>query len=183
MFVCKFNSILLITQLHYYINIELFQIMSCGDQCEPKVAHKTTMSILSELSSYSWEAKAVLTLAAFAMEFGHFSWLFYETQIPQPANFLDQEFIKSLGTLKRVFVFASSSEMLKQPLALIELKLLKDLIITSLQVIETFFKVEKLSSRHDLKGQSALPIPIVVYWIIATVVACGSRVTSLTCEK
>jgi hypothetical protein len=31
-------------------------------------AHKTTMSILNKLSNYSWEAKAVLTLAAFTLD-------------------------------------------------------------------------------------------------------------------
>ena len=32
-------------------------------------AHKTTMSILNKLSDYSWKAKAVLTLAAFALDY------------------------------------------------------------------------------------------------------------------
>ncbi|MBA0707744.1 hypothetical protein Golax_019764 [Gossypium laxum] len=37
-------------------------------------AHATTMVILNMLSSYSWDAKVVLTLAAFAVNFGEF-WL------------------------------------------------------------------------------------------------------------
>ncbi|KAE8007879.1 hypothetical protein FH972_004440 [Carpinus fangiana] len=37
-----------------------------------EIAHKTTMSILGKLSSYSWNAKAVLTLAAFALDYEDF---------------------------------------------------------------------------------------------------------------
>ncbi|PON68130.1 Sieve element occlusion [Parasponia andersonii] len=159
------------------------EIMSCDNQCGPEAAHKTTMSILSKLSTNSWEAKAVLALAAFAMEYGDFSWLFYQTQVHKSGED-DQEFVRSLGTLKRVFVFANSSEPMnkRQSQAQFELKYLNDLIRIALQVIETFFKVVKLSAKYDLKGQSALPITIVVYWIIITVVACATTVTSLTCE-
>ncbi|XP_059461643.1 protein SIEVE ELEMENT OCCLUSION B-like [Corylus avellana] len=37
-----------------------------------ETAHKTTISILNKLSTYSWDAKAVLTLAAFALDYEDF---------------------------------------------------------------------------------------------------------------
>lgn len=37
-----------------------------------EIAHKTTMSILNKLPSYSWVAKAVLTLAASALVYEDF---------------------------------------------------------------------------------------------------------------
>ncbi|GLT55804.1 hypothetical protein SLA2020_288920 [Shorea laevis] len=40
--------------------------LSCEMACKApgeEIAHKTTMSILNKLSSYSWDAKAVLTVA------------------------------------------------------------------------------------------------------------------------
>ena len=33
-------------------------------------AHATTMAILNMLSSYTWDAKLVIALAAFAMDYG-----------------------------------------------------------------------------------------------------------------
>jgi hypothetical protein len=37
-------------------------------------AHQTTLSIFHQLSHYDWDAKLVLTLAAFALHYGEF-WL------------------------------------------------------------------------------------------------------------
>ncbi|VVA41660.1 PREDICTED: SIEVE ELEMENT OCCLUSION B, partial [Prunus dulcis] len=66
-------------------------------QCKPpgeEVAHSTTLAILNKLSSYSWEAKAVLTLAAFAMEYGEF-WLLAQLRE-------SDRLAKSIAILKRV---------------------------------------------------------------------------------
>jgi hypothetical protein len=46
--------------------------MACKVLCD-EIAHETTISILKELSSYSWETKAVLALAAFALNYKYFS--------------------------------------------------------------------------------------------------------------
>nr|POF15881.1 protein sieve element occlusion b [Quercus suber] len=50
--------------------------MACRDLDE-EVAHKITISILRRLSTYAWNAKAVLTLAVFALDYGEF-WLLDE---------------------------------------------------------------------------------------------------------
>jgi hypothetical protein len=52
------------------------------------------MSILNKLSSYSWDAKAVLTLAAFALEYGDF-WVVAQL-------YPSDQLAKSLGNLKQV---------------------------------------------------------------------------------
>jgi hypothetical protein len=46
--------------------------MACKVLCD-EIAHETTISILKELSSYSWETTAVLALAAFALNYKYFS--------------------------------------------------------------------------------------------------------------
>uniref|UniRef100_A0A2N9GAY3 Sieve element occlusion N-terminal domain-containing protein n=1 Tax=Fagus sylvatica TaxID=28930 RepID=A0A2N9GAY3_FAGSY len=46
--------------------------MNCKAGPSDEIAHETTLSILEKLSSYSWDAKAVLTLANFALEYGEF---------------------------------------------------------------------------------------------------------------
>lgn len=76
--------------------------MSCKPPGE-EIAHKTTVSILNNLSNYAWDAKAVLTLAAFALEYGEF-WLLTQHQLKDPLA-------KSMAVLKRV-------SLLTKPLAL-----------------------------------------------------------------
>jgi len=66
-----------------------------------ETAYKTTLSILNKLSNYSWDTKAVLTLAAFALDYGEF-WLLAQSQSTD-------QLAKSVGTLRRVSV------LLKRP--------------------------------------------------------------------
>ncbi|XWS60341.1 hypothetical protein CRYUN_Cryun07bG0027500 [Craigia yunnanensis] len=53
--------------------------ISCEISCKCSLgdAHATTMVLLNTLSSFSWDAKVVLTLAAFAVKFGEF-WLIFQ---------------------------------------------------------------------------------------------------------
>lgn len=43
-------------------------------------AHHTTMLILEQLKAYSWDAKALIVQAAFALEYGKFLYLPLTTQ-------------------------------------------------------------------------------------------------------
>jgi len=47
--------------------------MACKPQLGEETTEKTSMSILE--SKHSWHAKALLTLAAFTMDYGHFWFL------------------------------------------------------------------------------------------------------------
>ncbi|KAM0988720.1 hypothetical protein ACFX13_012866 [Malus domestica] len=148
-------------------------------QCKPpseEVAHNTTLAILNKLSSYSWEAKAVLTLAAFAMEYGEF-WLLAQLQE-------SDRLAKSIAILKRVPVLLKPSDLHKKRQAVLELN---NLIKATLQVIECIDQFDKLSS-YDPKDVPALAlamdhIPVDVYWAVATVVACATKITILTCNE
>ncbi|MQI71980.1 hypothetical protein EI017_24775, partial [Escherichia coli] len=112
--------------------------MSCKPPGE-EIAHKTTLAILKKLSNYSWDAKAVLTLAAFALEYGEF-WLL---SLHQPTDPL----AKSLATIKRVPVITKPSSLQKHRQAILEFN---NLIKATLQVIELIFELEKLTS-YDTK--------------------------------
>ncbi|KAB1219109.1 putative chromatin-remodeling complex ATPase chain [Morella rubra] len=57
---------------------QLSNEMACKDPDED-TPHKTTMPILATLSSYSWDVKLLLTLAAFALDYGDF-WLLAQLQ-------------------------------------------------------------------------------------------------------
>ena len=149
--------------------------MSCKPPGE-EIAHRTTLTILHKLSNYSWETKAVLTLAAFSLEYGDF-WLLSQYQPTDPLA-------KSLAVLKRVPVLTKPAAIRKYRQAIVELN---NLIKTSLQVIETIFELEKLSS-YDIKDVPALApaleqIPVDVYWAIITIVACVTQIDCLTTES
>ncbi|KAL5542127.1 hypothetical protein UlMin_009837 [Ulmus minor] len=140
------------------------------------VAHKTTLAILNKLSDHTWEAKGVLTLAAFALEFGDF-WLLANQQ-------KSDQLAKSLGILKRVPVLLKPSELHKRRQAIIELN---SLIKTTMNVIKILDGYEKLSV-YDPKDipdlASAMDrVAIDVYWAIVTIIACSTKITILTSDE
>lgn len=148
-------------------------------QCKPpgeEIAHKTTLAILNKLSKYSWEAKASLTLAAFAMEFGEF-WLLAELR---ESNHL----ARSIAILKRLPVLLKPSQLHKRRQAILELN---NLIKATLEVITCIDQFNKLSI-YDLNDVPELSgtldhVPVDVYWAIMTVVACATKVTLLTSDE
>ena len=145
--------------------------MTCKAPGE-EFAHKTTMSILNKLSSYSWDAKAVLTLAAFAMDYGDF-WLLAQIHS-------SDQLAKSVGILKRVPAISMRPGIQKHKKAIVELN---NLIKVALEVIECIFELEKLSI-YGTKDVPALApaidrIPVDVYWAIITIVACTTHMCCL----
>ena len=141
---------------------------SCKDPGE-ETTYKTTLSILKKLSNFPWVAKAVLTLAAFAMEFADF---FLLAKLHQSA---DQRLAKSLGTLKRVHVVLTQIRRR----GILDLNYL---IQSTLKLAGTVCEWEKLSC-YDPKGVPALSTAVVAYWIITTVVTCATKVTVLTSDE
>ncbi|KAI4317949.1 hypothetical protein L6164_025770 [Bauhinia variegata] len=148
--------------------------MSCKPPGE-KIAHKTTLAILNKLSHYAWDAKAVLTLAAFALEYGDFS-LLAKFQPTDPLA-------KSVAILKRVPALTRPTAVQKHRQYIVELN---SLIKATLQVIELIFELENFPS-YDPKDVPALgpaeeKIPVDVYWAIITIVAIVSQIDSLTTD-
>jgi hypothetical protein len=141
-----------------------------------ETAYKTTLSILNKLSNYSWDTKAVLTLAAFALDYGDF-WLLAQSQSTD-------QLAKSVGTLRRVSVLLKRPTLQKHRQALIELN---TVIKSTLEVIECIFELEKLSN-YDTKDVPALStgmdhIPVDVFWAIVTVVASTTQLCYLTSDE
>ncbi|RVW20647.1 Protein SIEVE ELEMENT OCCLUSION B [Vitis vinifera] len=68
-------------------------------------AHATTLSIFNMLASYSWDAKLVLTLAAFALNYGEF-WLLAQI-------YSSNQLAKSVAILKQVPILLEHSALLK----------------------------------------------------------------------
>ncbi|KAL2325101.1 hypothetical protein Fmac_024159 [Flemingia macrophylla] len=149
--------------------------MSCKPPSE-EVAHKTTLSILNKLSNYEWDAKAVLTLAAFALEYSEF-WFLAQYQPTDPLA-------KSIGILKRVPVLTKPAALQKNRQAIVELN---TLVKATLQVIELMFELEKLTT-YNIKdvpqlGPAIEQVPVDVYWAIITIVVIVTQIDCLTTES
>ncbi|KAG4997794.1 hypothetical protein AAZX31_10G175500 [Glycine max] len=153
---------------------QIYSEMSCKPQGE-EIAHITTMAILVKLSNYEWDAKAVLTLAAFAMEYGEF-WLLAQNQPTDPIA-------KSVAALKGVPVLTRPAALQKHRQAITELN---NLVKTTLLVIELIFELEKLTTFDTKDVPALLPaieqIPVDVYWAIITIAAIVTQTDYLTTE-
>ncbi|XP_042970398.1 protein SIEVE ELEMENT OCCLUSION B-like [Carya illinoinensis] len=135
--------------------------------------HATTMSILGKLSKYSWDTKAVLTIAAFAMEYGDFLLLV-------SLNSSHDQLAESVGILKRAPAMLNHLGSKKFKDAIVELD---GLIKNTLKVIESIFAFEKLYFKYcsyDTEDVTELStamkrIPVDVYWAIITIAACTTQ--------
>ncbi|KAM6545612.1 hypothetical protein CsatB_026348 [Cannabis sativa] len=149
------------------------ELLSCKAPVA-EMAHETTLAIFEKLRYYSWEAKAVLTLAAFAKEFGD---LLHLVQLDQTNN--HDQLTKSLALLKGSCILPNTPEFRhKRKIVVGELN---NLIKATLKVMETIFELQKLSvyGPHSI---AELPIALNSYWVVITVIACANKVTILTSE-
>ena len=116
-------------------------------------------------------AKAVLTLAAFAKEFGDL--------LPFPHEHLDQEnprhqLTMSLAFLKGYPILAKSTPGVND---------LNNLIKETLKMTRNIYKLEKLSIENPKDADFVRPDEVDYYWIIMTVIACANKVTILISEE
>ncbi|XP_015876498.3 protein SIEVE ELEMENT OCCLUSION B-like isoform X1 [Ziziphus jujuba] len=154
------------------ISCEL-SIGSCklAGEVREDVARELTLSILKKLSNCSWDAKAVLTVAAFALDYGEF-WHLVE---PHQSDHL----ARPLAILK------GASVLLKKPAELQKgrqtIAEFNRLIKRTLQVILLIYELETLSRSYSSKDVPELAIaseliPVAVYWVIRTTLACTTNI-------
>ncbi|KAE8665879.1 hypothetical protein F3Y22_tig00112523pilonHSYRG00053 [Hibiscus syriacus] len=134
-------------------------------------AHATTMVLLNTLSSYSWDAKVVLTLAAFAVNFGEF-WLVLQLCTTN-------SLAKSVALLKQLPDVLEYSHTLKP-----HFDALHQLIKAMMEVTKCIFEFTDLPSQYissDVPPMSVAiaHIPTAAYLTIRSVVACAAQITSL----
>ncbi|KAI8541393.1 hypothetical protein RHMOL_Rhmol08G0056700 [Rhododendron molle] len=134
--------------------------------------HQTTVSLLNMLSNYSWDAKLVLTLAAFALNYGEF-WLL--AQISS-----SNQLAKAMAILKQLPIIMEQSGPLKP-----KFDALNNLIRAMLDLtrcIVAFKEIPSAYVAHDVPAlvAAANTIPTAVYWAIRGVVACAAQISSLT---
>lgn len=133
--------------------------------------HATTMVILNMLSSYSWDAKVVLTLAAFSVNFGEF-WLIVQL-------YTTNTLAKSVALIKQLPDVLEHSQTLKPHFDALS-KLIKAMIDVTKCIVEiNELPSEYISSEVPPLSTVMANIPTAAYWTIRSVVACAAQITSL----
>ncbi|KAH6771214.1 hypothetical protein C2S52_016017 [Perilla frutescens var. hirtella] len=134
-------------------------------------AHSVTMDLLRSLSNYSWDAKVVITFAAFAINYGEF-WLVEQLHTKN-------QLAKHIATLKDLpYVMEHAGKLEKKFEAVL------DLLNAVLNVIHCLIEFKELPSvyiSHDAPEVVAATahIPTAVYWIIRSLLACASTLLNL----
>ncbi|XP_059460326.1 protein SIEVE ELEMENT OCCLUSION B-like [Corylus avellana] len=131
-----------------------------------EIAHKTTMSILTKLSNYSWDYKAVLTLAAFALNYEDF--LTFDSS---------HQLVESAEISKHVPAILLKYSCLQKYRKMIgELnKIINDV----LDVIESILELKMLSNNDKMYEVK----PWLIYWIIITIAACTTQMLCLKSDE
>ena len=143
-----------------------YKCLGAGD------GHQTTFSLFNMLSSYSWDAKLVLALAAFALNYGEF-WLLAQI-------YSSNQLAKSMATLKQLPAIMEHSGPLKP-----RFDALDNLIKAMLKLTRCIVAFKELPSTYVAHDVPALTtamatVPTAVYWTIRGIVACATQITSLT---
>ncbi|KAL7171614.1 hypothetical protein ACSBR2_036303 [Camellia fascicularis] len=148
--------------------------ISCEISCKcsgGSDAHTTTLAVFNALSGYSWEAKVVITFAAFAVNYGEF-WLVAQLY---PSNPL----AKSVALLKQLPDMLERADSLKP-----KFEALINLIRAMLDVTKCIVQFKDLPPQYitpDTPEMLAATAhtPTAVYWTIRSIVACASQITNL----
>ncbi|MED6142352.1 hypothetical protein PIB30_112812, partial [Stylosanthes scabra] len=124
-------------------------------------AHETVVGILEKLKNYTWDAKAVIALTAFALDFGE-TWRLTLTQASG----------KNAVEL-HVFRLAEDEKKLSQS----DSDLISTLVDRTLQLINGIITLEKFiaNKSYTLKDLPALfkaPRDLYTYWAILSLLAC-----------
>ncbi|KAK8672501.1 hypothetical protein V6N13_110869 [Hibiscus sabdariffa] len=134
--------------------------------------HATTTAVFNLLSSYAWDAKLVLSLSAFALNYGEF-WLLAQI-------YSTNQLAKSMALLKQLPTLLEHTIPLKP-----RFDALNNLIRTMMDVTRCVVKFKELPSMYIAPDVPALTtalslIPTAVYWTIRSMVACATQISSLT---
>ncbi|XP_073299838.1 protein SIEVE ELEMENT OCCLUSION B-like [Primulina huaijiensis] len=134
-------------------------------------AHSLTMDLLKSLSNYSWDAKVVITFAAFSINYGEF-WLVEQLHTKNPLA-------KNIATLKDLpSTMEHSSDLRKKFVAVVEL------LTAITKVTHCIIEFKELPSlyisRESPEVEAATShIPIAVYWVIRSLLVSASVLLNL----
>lgn len=146
--------------------------ISCEISCKCMMgggdAHATAIGILGMLSSYSWDAKVVIALAAFAANLGEF-WLVAQL-------YATNRLAKSVALLKHIHETLNQVDDLGP-----KFEAVNHLLKAMLDVTDCIVEFHELPDQYiDHEAPETLTastlIPSAVYWTIRSIVACASHI-------
>ena len=149
----------------------MFLLLQLACKCSGGDAHASTMAILNLLSNYSWDAKVVITMAAFAVNYGQY-WLLAQLYT---TNML----AKALALLKQLPDVMENSSSLKP-----QFEALNKLVKAMMDVTKCIVEFTELPSQYISQDTPAMSVaiahfPTATYWTIKSAVACTSLIESL----
>ncbi|KAM0940821.1 putative sieve element occlusion [Dioscorea sansibarensis] len=134
-------------------------------------AHATTLALLQSLSNYTWDAKLVVVLAAFAISYGEF-WLTTQLHTVNPLA-------KPLAHLKQLPNMLEHTDILKPRFDAID-NLMKAMLDVTKCIVEfRELPSEYISHEAPEMAMALAHIPTAVYWTIRGVLACTSQIVGL----
>ncbi|XP_024168504.1 protein SIEVE ELEMENT OCCLUSION B [Rosa chinensis] len=157
-----------------YLIQKIYIEISCQSLAGADV-HTSTMELLRSLSNYSWEAKVVLTLAAFAVYYGEF-WLVSQLCTTDPLA-------KPVAILKQLSDIIEHAASIKPQLEAID-NLIKAITKVTKLIVD-YSDMVKLQSQYISEDTPPLSIatahiPAAAYWAIRAILACASNIAILT---
>ncbi|KAG0455233.1 hypothetical protein HPP92_024208 [Vanilla planifolia] len=134
-------------------------------------AHTMTMAVFHSLSTFTWDAKAVIALAALAENYGEF-WLTVQLHNVHPLA-------KSLVLLRQAPDIIEHTDVLKPRFDAINNLIRVMLDVTKCIIEFTELPSEYISTDSPDMAMAMTHIPTAVYWVVRGVVACISQTVAL----
>ncbi|KAF7806992.1 protein SIEVE ELEMENT OCCLUSION B-like [Senna tora] len=158
------------------------QMMQTADDEDHSNAHLTTMCILEELRGYSWDAKAVIALAAFSLEYGNF---WHLSKLPR-----EDDLGRSLALLNNVQLEEEEEAANNNNNNICEYNLL---VKTIFEAVKSMVELEKMVKKQvHLQGyddddddvpslkEAMHDFPVFVYWVVLAIVASALHLNFLS---
>jgi hypothetical protein len=134
--------------------------------------HSTSVSLLNMLSSYSWEAKLVLTLAAFALHYGEF-WLLAQI-------YSTNRLASRMAILKQLPIISEHFAELKPRFEALNSLIQSILDLSKCVVCFRELPSNYISQDNQVFSTAVAAIPLAVYWIFRALIACATNITYLS---
>ncbi|KAJ6418166.1 hypothetical protein OIU84_001537 [Salix udensis] len=149
--------------------------MDCKCSCSGgRDVHTTIMMILDTLSSYSWDAKVVLTVAAFIVNYGHEFLLFTSSEANNSA------IAQSIASLKQLRDITDHAKFSKAKIDAI-IKLLKVIMAVTRYIVELQnLPLDSIATDESPMSKAIAYIPRAAYWTMLSVVVSASYIASLS---
>ncbi|KAI3761752.1 hypothetical protein L1987_52174 [Smallanthus sonchifolius] len=134
--------------------------------------HATALALFHTMGNFHWDAKLVLTLAAFALNYGEF-WLLAQI-------YSSNQLAKSMAILKQVPTIMEHTAPLKPRFDSLQ-KLIHSIMELTWCIVE-FRELPSMYVTHDMPVMASAinTIPTAVYWNIRGIIACATQIASLT---